>query len=494
MTKNKMLSKLNFKDYNNELELVLEKKDFSVDAKNLLLSMLYKVETGYKDYKRVKQDVVSKESFIETIINTIKIDCDKIEFIRPIEGITSTFKIIPEEKKIKCYQNETSLLEAIISLEEKYFYIDEEYSKLAYPMQELLIKGYEADKHEIISDFDGWSWNPSKDCSIYMKCYEVLRILMGNNFVYEWKRDRRTRNDYLVEIRKYSENLYSCLYNIAILLYSKDAKQKKQIIDTKNAFVQELEKMDNKKEYLKDVYAKRRILNDEIKKYDKIINNKELLTQEFETRNKLLEDEEKIFSISDLVDILQKEKEQTNVQMKEVTSLAQPKIYIEKAKHIKEKVELVERIEKSLTSNKKIDEAIENNLKELEEIFAACLEYELEKKENKKEVIEILYHYRYFCYIIGNKNEIAKKIITKACRLKAITILHEDVEYNSRIIEKVISNSIIELGNIILILKTSDKLEIEIFDGETFDRIEEMELPKEKKFTVRLGKKIKLLE
>ena len=46
MEKNKILSKLNIdiKDYNNELEKILENKLFSYDVKNLLLSMLYKIE------------------------------------------------------------------------------------------------------------------------------------------------------------------------------------------------------------------------------------------------------------------------------------------------------------------------------------------------------------------------------------------------------------------------------------------------------------------
>ena len=34
-----------FKDYNKELEKILETKDFSEDTKNLLLSMFYKLET-----------------------------------------------------------------------------------------------------------------------------------------------------------------------------------------------------------------------------------------------------------------------------------------------------------------------------------------------------------------------------------------------------------------------------------------------------------------
>ena len=53
MTKKDFFSKL--KNYNNELEQVLEKKTFSSDIKNLLLSMFYKVEVSYKDYQKVKR-------------------------------------------------------------------------------------------------------------------------------------------------------------------------------------------------------------------------------------------------------------------------------------------------------------------------------------------------------------------------------------------------------------------------------------------------------
>ena len=46
MEKKKILSKLNFKDYNNEVEEILEKKSFSSNVKNLLLSMFYKIEVA----------------------------------------------------------------------------------------------------------------------------------------------------------------------------------------------------------------------------------------------------------------------------------------------------------------------------------------------------------------------------------------------------------------------------------------------------------------
>ena len=44
-----------FKDYNKELEKILEYKDFSQDAKNLLLSVFYKLEISYADYFLVKR-------------------------------------------------------------------------------------------------------------------------------------------------------------------------------------------------------------------------------------------------------------------------------------------------------------------------------------------------------------------------------------------------------------------------------------------------------
>ena len=57
MAKEKIFSKLKDKDYNNLLEQILEKKDFSSTGKNLILGILYKMETNYNDYKMVKRDV-----------------------------------------------------------------------------------------------------------------------------------------------------------------------------------------------------------------------------------------------------------------------------------------------------------------------------------------------------------------------------------------------------------------------------------------------------
>ena len=55
--KKNLLEKLVKKDYNNELEKVLETKQFDENVKSTLLGILYKIEAAYKDLETVKKDV-----------------------------------------------------------------------------------------------------------------------------------------------------------------------------------------------------------------------------------------------------------------------------------------------------------------------------------------------------------------------------------------------------------------------------------------------------
>ena len=83
--KNTFLTKFVKKDYNNRLEEILSKKDFSEEVKNTLLNMFYKIENGYRDYKIVKRETFDKKEYIEKLINIIDKECNKITFI-PIDS------------------------------------------------------------------------------------------------------------------------------------------------------------------------------------------------------------------------------------------------------------------------------------------------------------------------------------------------------------------------------------------------------------------------
>ena len=70
--KEKLIEKIVKKNYNNELEEILENKEFEENVKNLLLNLFYKIEAAYKDVETVKRDVKTKEEYIQSIIEIIK--------------------------------------------------------------------------------------------------------------------------------------------------------------------------------------------------------------------------------------------------------------------------------------------------------------------------------------------------------------------------------------------------------------------------------------
>ena len=78
-----IFSKISSNEYNNRLEQILETKPFDEEVKNLLLSMLYKIESGYKDYSIAKTNAETKEDFMEKILYIVKEDCKQIQIVTP---------------------------------------------------------------------------------------------------------------------------------------------------------------------------------------------------------------------------------------------------------------------------------------------------------------------------------------------------------------------------------------------------------------------------
>ena len=68
----KIFSKITSNEYNKRLEKILDNKPFDENVKNLLLSMLYKIENGYNDYCKVKFNATQKDEFMEKILKLVK--------------------------------------------------------------------------------------------------------------------------------------------------------------------------------------------------------------------------------------------------------------------------------------------------------------------------------------------------------------------------------------------------------------------------------------
>lgn len=515
MDKKNIFSKLNFKDYNNEVEEILEKKSFSSNVKNLILSMFYKIEVAYKDYLMTKRDVTEKDGFIESIIYTIKEECNIIELINPTENQedilakhNAYFMVEPENKKIISYTNEQCLFHAILRMSKKNFYITNEYEIFSDALKPMLEIGYELDKKEIITSFDGWSWSIRTDVtgnSIYNLIYQNLRFLLGNTFLYEWKRDRRKSIDYIEQIRKTSEELYFQICNLCLILAFQNKQKKQNIIKKVQNLKKELEKLENKNEFLKNIYEEKKKIKDKIKIIDKILNNKELLTQELEDKNAKLPDEQKIISISSLEDIIEEDRKSLIQKLQEYNQVLDPKNYIKKVNQLKEKIKIIE----NLPINSITNEIIYEYIIKLQKTFINCINYSIDKIELKKDLIELIYKFRYYKLIVININnktinieelpeltqlieQTQKKIITKACKNKVLQIFNQDIEYNYEIISKVVDTNIIDMENIMISLEKEETLlNINIFDKEIIDKTEKIPY-KTEEYNVKFNKKLKL--
>ena len=108
--KQNFLEKIVKRNYNNELEKLLEEKQFEENAKSTLLNILYKIETGYKDIETVKKDIETKEEYIENLMGIIKNNCNSIKILKMSEQNNQipenrTYIIDKENKEIIFYLN-----------------------------------------------------------------------------------------------------------------------------------------------------------------------------------------------------------------------------------------------------------------------------------------------------------------------------------------------------------------------------------------------------
>lgn len=555
MAKEDIFSKINLKDYNNILENILEQKAFSEDVKNLLLSMLYKIENGYEDYKSIKVNVLNKQAYIKKIIQIIKEDCKEIELIKPLseeskilEEKNVNYIVEKETGKIIVYPNERMMLEALITLNQKDIVLEEQYLLYNIAMKDVLSIGNRMNCVEVIRDFNGWSWDittnqmESKNINII---YQNLLILLGNRFLQNWILNKEENEEDKVEIpnneilrSKYNESFgmtkeemqedktidyIEKMQKILIEKYGKanageffkqlikavlaigcniNKNQKNIIINTQNQIKLELEKMQDNKAYVEELSEKKKELANKIKNIDTLLSDEKLLKEEYEIRNSKLANKDKIFSVSHLNIMLEKEREKYLQEIQEYNLQMQPKEFVKTKKILEEKLEFFKDI--NVNEEEKTNE--EKPITLLQICFLKCFKEKIKQASTKREITELIYELRYYeqlPYKIYNikreekiKNiliEVEKQIIKKACLEKVIIKFSEEEELNYQILKNQFESKIINLENTIYILKYKKGiLKLEIYDTNIEEEVKEIEIKEKVELQVKLNKKIKI--
>mgnify|MGYP004555381695 FL=1 len=558
MAKEDIFSKINLKDYNNVLENILEQKAFSEDVKNLLLSMLYKIENGYEDYKTIKVNVSSKKSYVKKIIQVIKDECKEIQLIKPLseeskilEENNVNYIVERETGKIISYPNERMMLEALVTLSQKDIVLEEQYSLYNLAMRDVLSIGNRMNCVEVIRDFNGWSWDittnqmEGKNINIV---YQSLLILLGNRFLQNWITNKEDDDeDEEVEIpsneilrSKYNENfgmtkeemqedktidyirkmqeiltekygeensiefLEQLIKTILVIDCNINEKQRKIVLNLQNQFTKDLEKMQDNKVYVEELSKKKKELAERIKNIDTLLSDDKMLKEEYENRNSKLANKDKIFSVSHLSIMLEKEKEKYFKEIKEYNLQMQPKEFVETKKALEEKLEFFEDID--VKENEKTNE--EKQIILLQKFFLKCFEEKIKRALTKKEITNLIYELRYYeqlpyrQYNISKEEKIAeylkkveKQVIKKACLEKVLIKFSDEEELNYNILKNQFQSKIIKLENTIYVLKYKKGiLKLEIYDTNIEEETREIEIKEKVELHVKLNKKIKIWE
>ena len=380
------------KDYNNQLEAVLEKKYFDEDVKSILLSILYKIEAAYKDYKQVKQNVQTKEEFMQNIINIIQKECDEIKLVKPYSEESQiignkTFLVEKNKKRIICYNVERKLLYCISKINKKDKIIKDKYFVINETLSNLINTGNNINNVEPLRDFNGYSWTTiSREIESveHNIIYQNLVMLVGNEFLDRWVNNKEIILDYMEDFENRMEELYGkesskdfikTLKEISILLEVKfDTKNKEKILKIKEEIDKEIKKIEDNKKFVVNTTKEKRKLTKEIKNIDEIINNNTMLQEEYEKRNENLPLEEKIFSIRILSKLMAEEREKKIKELEKLNELLNPQNFVKYKKELEKK----ERVLKVLETEN-IQKDIDKLKFKLQKIFLKCFENKIEK-------------------------------------------------------------------------------------------------------------------
>ena len=497
-----MKSKLLQRDYSEELEEICESKRFEKEAQNLLLSMFYKVDGAYNDYKTVKREVPSKEEFLEIIIDIVKKYCKEIEIARPNSELEkeleiSKCKIVEEEpdnkynkeQRVIFFPNEKVILYSIIKagLEKINAKLDIKDKAMLWSIQ----IGRCISASEVIRDFNGFSWSQiineieSIDCNVI---YTDLIYLLGEKYVNNLKSSNIEKiNNFL------NGELLDKLQQLSLKFYlSSNEEQAKKVEENLKKNQEKLEKMNNQENFIEDISKNKKKLLNKIKEIDEQLNNPKQLRDEYIKINKDLPNEKKIFSVSHYEEMIQNERKKILNEIEDYNKLQNP-------------IEFV-KIKDELSSKIKYYESLKNiKIEDVQKKFLEVFSKEINTKNEKDDLIDYIYKIRYLKYLPVSKTkmmkdilsfeEIEKEAITKAIEKNIITPISNNAETDYLLLKSIFNTKNISLETLYIKLTIKDgKLISEIYDGDIIDSTNEVELPKGSNIHLRKTKKVKIFD
>lgn len=479
--KEDIFGKLNMKDYNNQLEEILENKKFSSDTKNILLSMLYKIELAYNDYSTVKVYAKPRGEFIENILHIIRNYCNEIKLVKPIDEEFKEFKNKKEKcivdnknKSIICEYNEQSLLYSIFKLDDSSYKFEDDY--IGKALNEMFLKGKNINAKEVIRDFDGWAWNTNISSIEDINCnliYQNILLLIGENF--------KSENDLNKKLNKISKDnakkIYILISRIALLMYIEEHSDE---LNSYKKYKKEIDSMfkvlDNKELYFSNITENIKKLVKKLKVIDKCLSDTDYLKRQYLKYNRELDNDKKI-DVKEFIKNLQNESKRLNIKIQQYNIKMLPSTYARD----REKLSDLSSILKALNSKSNIDDYI---LK-LQKYFIKAIQDKIASIETRNEIMDIIFVLRYYNYLpykdglIKDSDELKKMLeqiqqITydKMYKLNALNMISIIPKVNNEVTSVILDTKIINLKNIDVLIKAEDyQIVIKVYDEDNIEKV-----------------------
>ena len=497
-----MKSRLLQKDYSEELEEICESKRFDKEAQNLLLSMLYKADGAYNDYRTVKREVPSKEDFLENIIEIVKNYCKEIEIAKPNSELEkelnkSRCKVVEEEpdnkynkeQKVIFFPNEKVILYSIIKAG-----LDKINTNLSLKDKSMLGAiqiGKCISSSEVIRDFNGFSWSQIVSEIESLECnavYTDLTFLLGEKYVDNLKSSNIEKLNTVVEAE-----LLEQMQKIATKFYLEyDENQARIVEQNLKKDKDELEKMEAGSEYVENISNIKKDLLNKIKEIDEQLNDPKELRNAYINHNKNLPNEQKIFSVSHYEEMIQKQRQDILKEIEEYNKLQNP------IEFVKIKQELENRI-------KFAEEVNTIQIEDLQKVFFKDFSKILGDLNEKDRLIDYIYKIRYLKYLPVSQDKLMKDVIDftdlekntieKCIEKNVITPISNNAKTDYLLLKSLFETRNISIEGLLVKLNVKDgKLISEIYDGDILDSTNEVELPKGSNIHLRKTKKVKIFD
>ena len=497
-----MKSKLLQKDYSEELEEICESKRFEKEAQNLLLSMLYKVDGAYNDYKTVKREVPSKEEFLQIIIDIVRNYCREIEIARPNSELEkelakSRCKIVEEEpdnkynkeQKVIFFPNEKVVLYSIIKAG-----MDKINANLNLKDKAILASvqiGRCISASEVIRDFNGFSWSQIISEIESIECnavYTDLIYLLGEKYVNNLNSNNIEKMHNIID-----SELLDKMQKIATKFYLEyDEKQLKVVNENLTKDKQKLDEMSKGNEYVEKITKIKKELLNKIGKIDEQLNDPKELRDAYINYNKELPNEKKVFSVSHYEEMIQNKRESILEEIEEYNKLQNPIEFVKIKQEIEGRIKYFEEI-KNIT------------ISDLQKCFFENFCKMLDDLNEKEKLIDYIYKIRYLKYLPISKNQLMKdiidfeklekKAIKKCIEKNIITPISNNPDTDYLLLKSIFETKNILLEGLSIKLSVKNgKLISEIYDGDILDSTNEVNLPDGSNIHLRKTKKVKIFD